>query len=202
MDGDIVALCDKLYQEYLLIHLIYHRNKNQHRASIWWRQFNELKRTVSQVLKQLRKHKPSDKDGITLFSLLKRLRNQQVSKMYYGFNGVIALGQFVTLGVVLVGLLARVYGIFTEISKLKEERFVKLGCVFHDPRRIESSTQLRLQNINGEEIGEEVTEGYLNKFNEVKSFERTNPVKTTGSKVKKKAKKGKKKRSVIDDIFG
>ena len=34
-------------------HLLYHRNKNQHRQSMWWKWFSLLKRCVSKLLYEI-----------------------------------------------------------------------------------------------------------------------------------------------------
>lgn len=35
------------------LHLLYHRNKNQHRHSKWWKWFSMLKRCVSRLLHEV-----------------------------------------------------------------------------------------------------------------------------------------------------
>ncbi len=47
LNSDDVEL---LFTEFDLIHLIYHRNANQHRTATWWKSFNVLHRKLRQLL--------------------------------------------------------------------------------------------------------------------------------------------------------
>ena len=55
LDLQASSLCqeDKLHelkQLHNLLHLFHHRNKNQHRRSIWWRSFESFRRELGRVL--------------------------------------------------------------------------------------------------------------------------------------------------------
>lgn len=190
-------LVNRLHQEYRILHLVYHRNKNQHRVSKWWREFSILKRNVTQVLELLHKV-PKNKDVIRLHSLINRLLKKQLSKIYYSFNGVIKLGQFVTLGVVLVGLLARIYCIYMETMDRYKQKFVILGCIKENTTKQDDVTESELQNIAGEELGEEVSTEIIGRVTS-----NTKPsVNLLKTKKNKKDKKKRKNKSAIDSIFG
>ncbi|CCE93288.1 Rmp1p TDEL_0F04770 [Torulaspora delbrueckii] len=201
--SDYRQLSSKLYKEYRLLHLVWHRNKNQHRSALWWRRFSMLKRNCAQVVELLSKKKlRKDSDIIRLYKVLDDLHSRQVSKTYCDFNGVIALGQFVTLGVILVGLLSRIYGIYGELMSIFEEKFQKLGCL--DGPGIQKTKQddvLPIDNVLGfklEDFGEEITIESSEAVQKVpkKLSEEKPAVKPTKKKKKKKSK------SAIDDIFG
>ncbi|KAH3660401.1 hypothetical protein OGAPHI_006987 [Ogataea philodendri] len=42
-----------LLNEYQIIHLIYHRDSNQHRSAVWWKHFNILHRRLRTILQLL-----------------------------------------------------------------------------------------------------------------------------------------------------
>lgn len=162
-----------------------------------------LKRNCAQVVELLSKRKlRKDSDIIRLYKVLHDLHSRQVSKTYRDFNGVIALGQFVTLGIILVGLLSRLYGIYGELMSIFEEKFQKAGCL--DGPRIQKTKQddvLPIDNVLGfklEDFGEEITIESSEAVQKVpkKPLEVKPAVKPTKKKKKKKSK------SAIDDIFG
>ncbi|CCD26018.2 Rmp1p NDAI_0G02430 [Naumovozyma dairenensis CBS 421] len=173
----------KLHQEFRILHLLYHRNKNQHRLSIWWKRFNMLKRNCAQVIELIEYHykQPEYNGKMTSSSSSKSKRQKQkiviirlyrlihsmfskryLSKMYYDFNGIIALGQFVTLGVVLVGLLGRIYSIYLELFELNRNNFKHVGCIIKDipinKILVNETNQAIMKSINQEELGEELGE--------------------------------------------
>jgi len=39
-----------------ILHLVYHRNKNQHRLAKWWKWLSMLKRSVANLLMELQLH--------------------------------------------------------------------------------------------------------------------------------------------------
>lgn len=193
-------LVSKLGQEVRLLVLVYHRNKNQHRASHWWRSFNILKRDNGQILSTLRCLQQTEKDRgkyrdkllRSLYQKLHHLMQVKVKKMYYEFNGVIALGQFVTLGVVLIGLLSRMYDIFTRIQNSYEQEWIRLNLV--QVRKDKTATEKAVDTdmIVDEEIGE-VIEVPVPKYSEIIPAEK--------KKTKKNKKKKKNSKSIIDSIF-
>ncbi|VEU22480.1 DEKNAAC103658 [Brettanomyces naardenensis] len=44
---------EKLFNEFEILHLVYHRNANQHRTSTWWKSLNVLHRKLRQLLLML-----------------------------------------------------------------------------------------------------------------------------------------------------
>ncbi|KAI9689568.1 MAG: hypothetical protein M1822_010220 [Bathelium mastoideum] len=120
-----------------LLHLFHHRNKNQHRRSIWWRSFDSFRREIRSLLNEvarwttatadLRKGTwPSGAKGVkTRMALAQKnaarkpqleLRMQQrlswwaehlVEKWWIAFTHILALNQFAQLGLFLVAALAR-----------------------------------------------------------------------------------------------
>lgn len=195
-----------LLKEFRLIHLVWHRNKNQHRVSTWWKRLAMMKRNCGQVIEILQ-HPTVDKnrDLVRLYKLINDFKRRQLPRTYYDFNGVIGLGQFVTLGVVLVGLLSRVFVVYKRLMELFEDRFKDAGCVDDHVLPAPADLDLPLEKIQTynevEEIGEEIHEqsvGKISNFQEVVTPTVKKPL--AGKKSSKKKKK--KTKSVIDSIFG
>lgn len=140
--------------------------------------------------------------------------------MYYQFNGVIGLGQFVTLGVVLVGHLARVHSLFKQIlesySNVYRRYFKRKGNISKVKPRGPSEPTTVVLDPNGEDIGEAleisiphasqtITSESLDfaQSSKAEKFEmETAKPKNEEQKTKKTKKKKSKSKSAIDDIFG
>lgn len=183
---------ESLTTEYQLLHLVYHRNYNQHRVARWWRSFNELHRHVRRVLKLLSVKKSSP----ALSLEIKYIVNKLIKKCYWEFNGIVALGQFVPLGLVLIGLLARINSLLLPGVPKKHEPIID--------KQVDDKICL------GEDIGEDMEQTVItakaSTADDVINYSAT-PVSIDdifGSKPKKlKPKKQKKqKKSAIDNIFG
>lgn len=208
-------LVSQLRQELRIILLIYHRNKNQHGATIWWKQLNMLKRNVSQVVIILEriayKNIKNTKELIQLHYLLHRFLKLQVKKMYYDFNGIIALGQFVTLGVVLIGNLSRVFNVYFQVYHALSDDFERLGVRVRNKNQ--NQNERLINETLEEELGEEIGEEILNATdlstvpNDLpsKAGVQVKKLPVVSKEEKKSSKKKAKKRfkkSVIDDLFG
>lgn len=183
-----------LQQEYAILHLVWHRNKNQHRALHWWRYFNMLHRHVRAILNAHLLRMPAQ-----VATRIARLRRKKImDKAYWEFNGIIALGQFVTLGLTLVGALAKIWSIL---------------CPAGVKRAPLAGHQAGVTPIADDDMGEEVLP------NALPEPQRLPPIPKQPSSPKpsallkrlldindisgkKRKKKSKKKRSEIDDIFG
>ncbi|CCK67973.1 Rmp1p KNAG_0A02840 [Huiozyma naganishii CBS 8797] len=189
---DVLA---SLQQEYRLIQLVYHRNRNQHQSARWWNRFNMLKRNCDAVLRELMR---GDPHVVRMYRLLGSLR-KQLPQTYYAFNGVIALNQFVTLGVVLVGLLSRVFALYNQITDEFTEQFKALAC----KRRVTSS---QIQPVTPSQPTTEELGVELNLLMTEVTSSRTPPSPTVPAtksrETKTKKRKPKKKKSAIDSIFG
>jgi len=196
-------------QEERLIRLIHHRNKNQHRVAIWWKQFCTLKRVVTQIVVLLQHWNRLEINA--LYHITHKFIRTHVKKMYYEFNGVITLGQFPTLGVVLIGLLGRIYHQVTKLIELHSEEFRK----FERTTNIEKQ-DYKIQNIGilnditilNEEVGEMIMEDDIIESKTIPTTgDKEETIKNCNTKEEKKKKKkktikSKKHKSAIDSIFG
>lgn len=126
------TVLEELRNEYNLLHLIYHRNHNQHRQAHWWRYLNMLRRHIRKILLLL----VDVENGKTVLlrqQSAERIRDivdylfdkKVFTKMHYEFSSIIALGQYVTLGLGLVGLISKLHTLlqlFEGNSKPKRRR--------------------------------------------------------------------------------
>lgn len=117
-----------------LLHLFHHRNKNQHRHSIWYRHFSTLRQQLNRLLSELttlnfqpkthlEKAKKKVQDPITQSRLRRRLdfwRDILLPKWQHAFSQLIAHRQFAVLGVVLMAIVAEICGVVGITGELEE----------------------------------------------------------------------------------
>lgn len=194
-----------LEHEFGIIKLIHHRNKNQHRVATWWKHLNNLKRYLTKVISLIHTYNRNKDDKVRqkLQKVLRHLYFNICKSAFRAFNGVIALGQFITLGLTLVGALGKLYHHVGTMEGLHKTNTL--------PGKVNDIVDYNEGDI-GEEIGEEVGEVVVIKTEERKR-KSVEPVDTSIKKKKKAVKsisdnesvlkkKKKKKKSAIDDIFG
>lgn len=191
-----------LEQEYRLILLLNHRNKNQHSAAGWYGSFNELKRNCGRIIKllsswRLQAKRLKDVEWVNMHRLLKRALFRQLKSWYWQFNGIIALGQFVTLGCTLVALLANVRALYMKIWEVNGAEFVRCGCFMKMLPKKEGKPVMNDVEELGEVIDEDVGSNVSGNDLAVLPMQIAEP-----KNGKKKNKKKKKNKSAIDGIFG
>ncbi|KAF8457167.1 hypothetical protein BGX38DRAFT_1046140, partial [Terfezia claveryi] len=109
------TLC--LMQESNLLHLIFHRNKNQHRLSKWWKDLSLLRSNVRKLIVELESvgelqaGKPAAPARERVDSRLRIMRRGVIPRAWVAFTGVVATTQFSALGMILLGVLGRIYEI-------------------------------------------------------------------------------------------
>lgn len=121
-----------------LMHLLHHRNYNQHRRSTWYRHFNSFRRHLATVLlhlttldhvpsTNLARHKKKAEDEALRLRIQQTVsfwRDVLVPKAQHAFGQLIADGRFAVLGVVLMAILGhvcRVFGLISVYDELGEE---------------------------------------------------------------------------------
>ncbi|RAK96425.1 uncharacterized protein BO80DRAFT_429055 [Aspergillus ibericus CBS 121593] len=95
---------NKVSAVHSILHLIFHRNKNQHRGTKWWKWLSILKRDTLKLAKSLDRH---GGPGPSADEYKHHLAIHVIPKCYLAFSTVVADGQFSTLGTVLLATLAR-----------------------------------------------------------------------------------------------
>ncbi|CCE86072.1 Piso0_005721 [Millerozyma farinosa CBS 7064] len=148
----------ELTNEYYIIHLIYHRNRNQHRLSVWWKYFNIIHRKIRQIVKlfidrdeannqKTRSLKENEIVNVSNYLIRKKV----ISKAYYEFNGIIALGQFLTLGLALVASLSKINSILIKIKGVNQDSLAKSSLT--DRERTGFDEKTGNEPFNDEELG-------------------------------------------------
>ncbi|KAF2719616.1 hypothetical protein K431DRAFT_211726, partial [Polychaeton citri CBS 116435] len=117
-----------------ILHLIHHRNKNQHRRSHWYRHFDIFRRHVNTLCSQITtlNHRPPtnlerarkrarDKDlQLQIRQRLDAWQDVYVAKWQHAFSQLVADGRFAVVGLALLGALAEVCEV-TGITAVFEE---------------------------------------------------------------------------------
>ncbi|KAI4850892.1 hypothetical protein E4T44_02476 [Aureobasidium sp. EXF-8845] len=121
-----------------LMHLLHHRNHNQHRRSTWYRHFNNFRRHLGSVLgylttlnhvptTNLARHKKKAEDEALRLRIQQTLsfwRDVLIPKTQHALSQLLADGRFAVLGVVLTAILGhvcRVFGLISVYEELGEE---------------------------------------------------------------------------------
>ncbi|ODQ76103.1 hypothetical protein LIPSTDRAFT_41460, partial [Lipomyces starkeyi NRRL Y-11557] len=101
-----------LRNELEVLHLIVHRNKNQHRQAKWWKYVSivhrNLKNLVSVPQKRQKEEAKFEKE------VVRYLVYRVIPKAFKAFHRLIAHGQYVTLGLVLLATVARIWSILRQ----------------------------------------------------------------------------------------
>ncbi|PWY64293.1 hypothetical protein BO70DRAFT_303002 [Aspergillus heteromorphus CBS 117.55] len=98
---------DKITAIHAALHLIFHRNKNQHRGTKWWKWLSILKRTTLKLVTYLTRLPPDTDAKLLNDKHSQHLASYILPRCYLAFSMVVADGQFSTLGIVLLATLAR-----------------------------------------------------------------------------------------------
>ncbi|KAJ5822903.1 hypothetical protein N7447_005243 [Penicillium robsamsonii] len=181
------------------LHLIFHRNKNQHRRTKWWKWLSILKRATLDLARS---------------GVKSHLATHIIPRCYIAFSTVIADNQFSTLGIVLLATLARlskITGISHQLkvqpvaSKSKPTPVVAKEDLGERIRRIDDAPLTRpVKVLQSESKVSKVPKvpkvPKVSKVSKV-SKEKKSTEKLTEDGVSKPTLKKKKKKNAIDDLF-
>lgn len=147
----------ELVNEYELLHLLYHRNRNQHGSAEWWNIFNIIHRQLRHILKLLvdlqnlkTKKTVADRKQRVYLAIKYLIIKKIFTRGYYQFNGIIALGQYITLGLALVGSLGKIHELLLEFEGVKE--------VLRDGRQLVDNQQPVAGSLKGVVDGDDLGE--------------------------------------------
>ncbi|GME88149.1 unnamed protein product [[Candida] boidinii] len=244
----------QLTNEFEILHLLYHRNKNQHHSSIWWSNFSILhrklriilldlidinevltKKTISKLPASQRNPFKSGKSKKTTAKTAstgvnnnnnkkkklnskdcKRILNQKkkeilhvakyliadkIPKCYDNLYSIIELGQYITLGFALIGLVSKIYYILQRIEGLETvDKKKKLP--------IKGKTKNKIDDALSEEVGEMITiidndddDGGAPVL-EKQENQKVSKISKGSKKQKENTTKKETKGSFLDDLFG
>lgn len=200
----------RLEDEFGILHLLYHRNHNQHRVAVWWSSLEMLHLHTRKLLLLLDayaaapKYKTKARLHQQALGVARFLVRRVCVKCLYTFNTIIALGHFVPLGMTLVAAVSAIRALATEIDGPQDSRANPL---------IENH---QTKQDSADDIGEEIVEVKADVAaapeipeQVVLAPEKTavkpktrRPAPDEEQRTKKKKKKAKKSKNAIDDIFG
>ncbi|KAJ5237853.1 hypothetical protein N7489_007944 [Penicillium chrysogenum] len=177
---------DEILAVHSMLHLIFHRNKNQHRRTKWWKWLSILKRATLDFARS---------------GVKSHLATHVIPRCYIAFSTVVADNQFSALGVVLLAVLARLSKI-TGISHQKMEPATtksRMTVAKEDlGERIRRIDNAPLAPVKISHADSKVSRVSKEKPTE-KSAEYTESTEDGVSKTTSKKKK--KKKNAIDDLF-
>ncbi|KAJ0414006.1 hypothetical protein BJY00DRAFT_46811 [Aspergillus carlsbadensis] len=119
---------DEILRVYRILHLVFHRNRNQHGRTKWWKWLSMLKRTVWN-LAQSRGNGQGNPHPAEFYR--KYLAECIVPNCYVAFSGVVADVQFSPLGTVLLATLARISNSLGIDKDFKLRRQTEVASVHH-----------------------------------------------------------------------
>lgn len=210
-----------------LLHLFHHRNKNQHRRSIWWRHFSTFRRQLNALVEDIRglnkiptthleRTKKKARDKETQNKISERLTFWQdvlVSKWQNAFSQAVADGRFSVLGLVLTAALAQVcqiVGITTTFEDLGQTEVEKVLDEFSREQSWDDGGHANVSADGEEDVGQVVARGEVkadDRFDTntvphghkkiVRDKATAKPSKATTQPARKKRRKG----NAIDDLF-
>ncbi|KAE8377920.1 hypothetical protein BDV26DRAFT_292776 [Aspergillus bertholletiae] len=197
---------EKIYAVHSMLKLVYHRNKNQHKKTKWWKWLSVLKRTTWNLARSLdRIQSPSgEADSPDLY--IRRLASHVIPRCYLAFSTVVADGQFSTLGTVLLGTLASL------AKSIKIDKEIQFTAQTEPPSAASSFVNVDASEDVGEVLSRNNDssgiEGSLEKpFSKAEKCRKFKPKKSnkstdiTVTQSKNNNKKKKKKKDAIDDLF-
>ncbi|KAF7935410.1 uncharacterized protein EAE97_008317 [Botrytis byssoidea] len=146
-----------------LLHLTHHRNKNQHRLSKWYISFGILRRQVSRLLSIIPEHvmessrgkvkgkarERKEREERELQSLVRFIQEDVVPGCYLTFSQLVANNQYATLGLMLMGCLARLYKVLGALRVFTAEEIAEQAGV------VKETPQLNEAEIE-EDMGEKI----------------------------------------------
>ncbi|TGO49684.1 hypothetical protein BOTNAR_0421g00070 [Botryotinia narcissicola] len=146
-----------------LLHLTHHRNKNQHRLSKWYISFGILRRQVSRLLSIIPEHvmessrgkvkgkdrERKEREERELQDLVRFIQEDVVPGCYLAFSQLVANNQYATLGLMLMGCLARLYKVLGALRVLTAEEIAEQAGV------VKETPQLNEAEIE-EDMGEKI----------------------------------------------
>jgi ribonuclease MRP protein subunit RMP1 len=209
------SAAQQLQNLYHIVHLVYHRNKNQHRRSLWWRHLNSFRRDLRTLSAAAAPtddppapSRPADPtDGgdpaapppaarpppppplpPSLRPLLRRWARDRVPRWRAAFGGILAERRFVAVGLVLLAALAQAADVLGVRGMMEEDARERAAGV---PGREAADVEGSVGRGEGVDLGVVVERG---------------AVEAGGVEVETKRTEGRKRRkrrkgNVIDDLF-
>jgi ribonuclease MRP protein subunit RMP1 len=190
-----------------VVHLVYHRNKNQHRRSHWWRHLNSFRRdlrtlsSVASTAEPRRTGAANDSDPAALSlppsmqRLLRRWATDRVPRWHAAFSRILAERRFVAVGLVLLAALAQAAELLGVRQLMAEELLERLPVEepLADVQGAVGSVHLAGDEVD---LGVVVDRETVEVMNTTEEKSRDRKMETRKRTTKRR------KGNVIDDLFG
>lgn len=219
----------KLQNEYGVLHLLFARNHNQHRVATWWKYLEMIHLNTRKILKKAyniesaKKLKVKEKLRLEALAIARyMIKKKLFTNAFFAFNGIIALGQFVTLGLGLLGITSSIFSILSEIdgisdssyknnvqkdlkSSVTQENDDDLGVEVEMPsveqsKSISNLELIPLMKLEAKDKPKKKRRHDEGKLKEPKAEQ--DDIASIFGETRTKKKKKKKNKSAMDDIFG
>lgn len=196
----------ELASETEILHLIYYRNKNQHRQASWWKFLSILRRKCQQLVVGM--SEKSDSSALTKFILDKILPSA-----YIHFKGMVAQGQYINLGFALLACAAKIRALLLSIKETKSGERNNKGKTMQPVsggldlgETLSRDAYVSKQKADADQISLLLKDTEENKSDKLlkskdKSTKSKDKEKKSNDKERPKKKK-KKSKNAIDEIFG
>ncbi|CCG80744.1 protein of unknown function [Taphrina deformans PYCC 5710] len=121
-----------LRSELDIVQLLHHHNKNQHRGATWYKYVKLLKSCLNRILTVAVVRQASSRETTKRQKSAEQARSKALyedeihgfllryQNIYIGFTQIIGTGQYVALGMVLLGVLARCWQIIRSLITAQE----------------------------------------------------------------------------------
>jgi ribonuclease MRP protein subunit RMP1 len=191
----------ELLQVLNILTLAYHRNKNQHRRSRWWKELSLLRRNLRRLLAESEKEK--EKEGLE--KRTRFLRECLLPRCWEAFSGLVGDNQYAALGLMLLGTLARlgrVLGLDLKAEEVVGDLDVGSEASREENMAVLGNEDVRVDEDLGVPLAREDIVGTAEAQNEKENTRlqgETAVVETEKLPPKKKRKK--KHRDAIDELF-
>ncbi|KAL4899275.1 hypothetical protein BDW74DRAFT_118027 [Aspergillus multicolor] len=202
---------DELFSIYSMLHLIFHRNRNQHGNAKWWKWLSILKRAVWNLSLSLSSEDHQNSRSSS-DSYKRYVADRILPRCYLAFSVVVADVQFSTLGTVLLATLAQLSKLAGAHKELKlpfqieqsheslPTSYTKLSTMIEDIGEALPRTLGDLAAVQGSEIQQSLQRPNQGDIASTKTRKLRDSRILDTPKPKKKKKK-KQKKNAIDDLF-
>ncbi|KAJ5147729.1 hypothetical protein N7526_001081 [Penicillium atrosanguineum] len=167
---------------YSILHLVYHRNKNQHQRAKWWKWLSALKRITLDL---------GSTDSAKAAACRQHLASHLSPRCYMAFSTVIADNQFATLGVVLLAALARL----TKATGTEREMATRM-----QPTTKRDTPVVLAKEDRGERISRDGSDA-LSGPTKAPASKAVAKLTDDTSSARRTKKSSKRKKNAIDDLF-
>ncbi|CAX45596.1 conserved hypothetical protein [Candida dubliniensis CD36] len=178
----------QLTNEYDILYLLYHRSKNQHHQQIWFKYLNIMIRNLRKILKLqidinrlsiIKNQNKIDYKTKQIIQISNKIL-KLIKSSYWNYNSILVLGQYITLGLGLIGSLSKIsyliingikgvnkHGIDKVLNKMqKDTATTTTNNNYQGSSNVGGSKDLMINNQNVVGVDDEIDFGEIIPYNE------------------------------------